>query len=116
MVSWQQRLTKVRAVSMGNSRWGYLRRSVVVTTLILGLVPAGMAEAGNTRKAAGTAGGIQPKPLTSNHARRTERPAMPLIVIDPGHGGRDSGAIGLSGTREKDITLATAHELERQIK
>jgi N-acetylmuramoyl-L-alanine amidase len=95
---------------------GYLRRSVVVTTLILGLVPAGMAEAGNTRKSIGTAGGIQPKPLTSNHAHRAERPTMPLIVIDPGHGGRDSGATGLSGTREKDITLATARELERQIK
>ena len=30
------------------------------------------------------------------------------IVIDPGHGGSDNGAIGFSGTREKDITLAVA--------
>ena len=30
------------------------------------------------------------------------------IVIDPGHGGNDNGAIGFSGTREKDITLAVA--------
>ena len=27
----------------------------------------------------------------------------PVIVIDPGHGGRDPGAIGVSGAREKDI-------------
>src|SRR6056297_804643 len=31
-----------------------------------------------------------------------------LIVIDPGHGGRDPGAIGPYGTREKDVNLAMA--------
>ncbi|MFO7812695.1 MAG: N-acetylmuramoyl-L-alanine amidase [Pelovirga sp.] len=31
-----------------------------------------------------------------------------LIVVDPGHGGRDPGAIGPSGTREKDVNLAMA--------
>ena len=30
------------------------------------------------------------------------------IVIDPGHGGSDSGAIGSSGVREKDVSLAVA--------
>lgn len=37
------------------------------------------------------------------------------IVIDPGHGGRDVGAIGLSGSFEKDITYLTAHELEKEL-
>lgn len=37
----------------------------------------------------------------------------PLIVIDPGHGGKDSGAIGRSGTLEKNVTLATALDLQR---
>jgi len=31
-----------------------------------------------------------------------------LIVIDPGHGGRDPGAIGPTGIREKDVNLALA--------
>lgn len=34
------------------------------------------------------------------------------IVIDPGHGGEDTGAIGPSGVKEKDITLALAKRLE----
>ena len=29
-----------------------------------------------------------------------------LVGIDPGHGGRDPGAVGLGGTKEKDVTLA----------
>ena len=41
--------------------------------------------------------------------------ARPLVVIDPGHGGRDPGAIGSGGTLEKRITLATALELKRQL-
>lgn len=37
----------------------------------------------------------------------------PLIIIDAGHGGKDTGAIGRERTREKDITLQYARELAR---
>jgi N-acetylmuramoyl-L-alanine amidase len=40
---------------------------------------------------------------------------MPLIYIDPGHGGPDPGTIGTTGTYEKDVTLAMAKELQRQL-
>lgn len=44
------------------------------------------------------------------------RGMRPLVIaIDPGHGGQDPGAIGLTGNREKDVTLAIARELARQI-
>ena len=39
-----------------------------------------------------------------------------LIVIDPGHGGKDPGATGVRGTREKDVNLAAALELSRVLK
>src|SRR5579883_653903 len=46
-------------------------------------------------------------------ARRGTRPPRrrPVIVIDPGHGGIDPGAIGPGGIYEKTITLATAWRL-----
>ena len=45
-----------------------------------------------------------------------DQPArLPLVYIDPGHGGPDPGTIGHSGTFEKNVTLAVARELERQL-
>jgi N-acetylmuramoyl-L-alanine amidase len=38
-----------------------------------------------------------------------------VIAVDAGHGGQDTGARGYSGTYEKNVTLATARELARQI-
>lgn len=64
---------------------------------------------------------VQPKP-----AARSSEPTDPpeawlpeqivkTIVIDPGHGGRDSGAIGQSGAKEKDIVLDIGLRLQRLI-
>ncbi|WP_243652182.1 N-acetylmuramoyl-L-alanine amidase family protein [Mariniflexile fucanivorans] len=36
-----------------------------------------------------------------------------VVVIDPGHGGKDSGAIGLNGIMEKDIVLSIARKMDR---
>ncbi len=38
-----------------------------------------------------------------------------VVAIDAGHGGQDPGAIGRGGTREKDVTLAIARRLAKQI-
>jgi N-acetylmuramoyl-L-alanine amidase len=39
-----------------------------------------------------------------------------IVVIDPGHGGEDPGAVGRRGTKEKDIVLKVARELRDALK
>ncbi|EXJ16474.1 N-acetylmuramoyl-L-alanine amidase family protein [Imhoffiella purpurea] len=38
-----------------------------------------------------------------------------IVAIDAGHGGQDPGAIGATGTKEKDVTLAIARKLEKLV-
>ena len=48
-------------------------------------------------------------PLPASKPERTRR----VIVLDPGHGGVDPGAIGASGAYEKRIVLTAANDLKR---
>jgi len=45
----------------------------------------------------------------------TGKNRKPVIVIDAGHGGKDPGAIGRSGTREKDVVLSVARKLRTRL-
>ncbi|WP_442681830.1 N-acetylmuramoyl-L-alanine amidase [Stenotrophomonas sp. JC08] len=59
-----------------------------------------------------------PRPAMPSDASRIRmQPGMRTLVvaIDPGHGGQDPGAVGPTGKREKDVTLAVARELARQV-
>lgn len=64
---------------------------------------------------------IADAPTPKHHGARTvhdlfgARQRKLVIAIDAGHGGQDCGARGYSGSLEKNITLATARELARQI-
>ena len=64
---------------------------------------------GPRRGPEGEAPGTAPAPLPAGL-----RPVQ-TVVIDPGHGGKDPGAIGLGGLREKDVTLAVARGLGREL-
>lgn len=47
-------------------------------------------------------------------ARGSKRPPAPLVLIDPGHGGHDPGAMA-SGLAEKNVTLSVARHLAKRL-
>ncbi|TVQ35601.1 MAG: N-acetylmuramoyl-L-alanine amidase [Geminicoccaceae bacterium] len=70
--------------------------------------PPAIAATSAPPTAAGETAASQP-PVPANAPRR------PVVVIDPGHGGVDPGAIGPSGVFEKDIVLAIGLALRDQL-
>jgi N-acetylmuramoyl-L-alanine amidase len=65
----------------------------------------------------------KPSPSTGKVAAFAYRPAPPLppgqgpiIVIDPGHGGHDPGALGPTGAEEKTVVLQIAQALRQLIR
>lgn len=54
--------------------------------------------------------------VRSDLESRRKRWDLDVIVIDPGHGGRDPGTIGVTGLKEKTVTLGVALKLGRALK
>ncbi|MCB1961496.1 MAG: N-acetylmuramoyl-L-alanine amidase [Rhodocyclaceae bacterium] len=63
-------------------------------------------------------------PAVTHAVREKQRPAPPAeqrvnrlitVVIDPGHGGEDPGAVGRRGSYEKNVTLRIARTLKQKI-
>ena len=88
------------------------------------IAPAGVKPAVNNPT--GNSADTVTKPVIATIAESPAAPGKPLpepragmrtliVAIDAGHGGQDPGAHGPSGKREKDVTLAIARELARQI-
>ena len=54
----------------------------------------------------------EPAPITDKaHPKRDI-----IVVVDPGHGGKDPGAVGSKGQREKDVVLSIAQLLAKRLK
>jgi N-acetylmuramoyl-L-alanine amidase len=83
-----------------------MKRRAVLSAAPLWLLGAGLA--------AGPAWANSGKAKPAPPAR--PRPPQPrLIALDPGHGGHDPGALGIGGTQEKNVVIAVARELQRQL-
>lgn len=66
-----------------------------------------------TKTAAAIVQPPEPKPAPAPAKKVPQK--KPLIVLDPGHGGADPGAIGANKVREKDIVLKMAKELKQHL-
>ena len=81
-----------------------------------------------SRRAAATTAAGNPRPIPVPPAPATAQsppgsyPSTPLpripqsrvlVVIDPGHGGKDPGAVGLGGLQEKNVILPISQEVAR---
>lgn len=73
--------------------------------------PPGLARKSAPSPASARTSRAAPRKNTAAPRDTSAPPRKAVIVVDPGHGGKDPGATGVRGTREKDIALAVSKRL-----
>ena len=58
---------------------------------------------------------VEPLPLVAPVGKGHPKRDI-IVVVDPGHGGKDPGAVGSKGQREKDVVLSIAQLLAKRLK
>ncbi len=99
----------VRIDKAGMARAKVAREGLELEIELVAVSPEAFgAGTGSTRPPAHSGPSPAPPPAGSKGAK-------PVVVLDPGHGGIDGGAVGLGGQREKTIVLAVAKEIAREL-
>ena len=90
--------------------------------LVLDLEPVTAAEFGQSERQFASKDWVDPPartaiapPPKAPADRKGLGPQKRIVVLDPGHGGPDPGAIGVSGLREKEITLQVAQKVKHTL-
>lgn len=109
----------VSNVRTGQPEPGQLR---VVLDLAAGVQPRSYLDAAQAGRPPRLVIELHPRQGKAAAAARTiedviadQRQRPVVVAVDAGHGGKDPGAIGPNGRREKDLTLAVARDLAAQI-
>lgn len=71
---------------------------------------------GSTKIAPSMAAAAAPAAKPQALADRAHPKRDIIVVVDPGHGGKDPGAVGARGEREKDVVLSIAQLLAKRLK
>ena len=91
-------------------------RAVVVAEPLMALLLKASVPQAHGLRFAQQAAETEPAKVTPPEFREAQvdpdQWAIDVVVIDPGHGGRDPGALGKAGTREKDVVLKVAKRLQ----
>ncbi len=109
-------LTEVIAPALGRTaRW-----DAASLALDLGVEPGQQATPMTAARPRGALPEPPPSgPFSEQQTAPAQTPERPLrvrtVVVDPGHGGEETGRIGPRGTQEKDVNLAVARELQRRL-
>lgn len=89
------------------------RRDLIVASIALGATVLGASSA--FARSGKTSAKPKPVPAPAIKKPRKSVPKPKLIVLDPGHGGKDPGALGLRGTEEKNVVIRVARDLQQQL-
>ncbi|WP_300299680.1 N-acetylmuramoyl-L-alanine amidase [Ferrovibrio sp.] len=95
----------------------YTRRLVISSLLgLLGsaALPA-LGQAATRNGAVPLPGRKPPQKSPAGGAKPLPKRPPAIVVLDPGHGGRDPGAIGVTGTEEKDVTLSICQSIRQML-